>query len=68
MYFEDINKKYILLDIEGNSAKREEERKITQFAALVFYNGTQQEINLMNRNVNYINPYVRNMTKISVKK
>ena len=68
MYFEDINKKYILLDIEGNSAKSEEERKITQFAALVFYNGTQQEINLMNRNVNYINPYVRNMTKISVNK
>ena len=49
MYFDDLNKKYILLDIEGNAAKRVEERKITQFAAIVFHNGEQQEINLMNR-------------------
>lgn len=68
MYFGEKNKKYILLDIEGNSAKREDERKITQFAAIVFYGETKQEINMMNRNVNYINPYVRNMTKISVNK
>lgn len=66
MYFDDVNKKYILLDIEGNSAKQENERKITQFAALVFENGTTQEINYMNRNVNYINPYVSKMTHISV--
>ena len=68
MYFDDLNKKYILLDIEGNAAKRVEERKITQFAAIVFHNGEQQEINLMNRNVNYISPYVRRMTHISVNK
>ena len=68
MYFDDVNKKYILLDIEGNSAKQENERKITQFAALVFENGTTQEINYMNRNVNYISPYVRRMTHISVNK
>lgn len=68
MYFDDLNKKYVLLDIEGNSAKQENERKITQFAALVFYNGEINEINLMNRNVNYINPYVRRLTHISVNK
>lgn len=68
MYFDDLSKTYVLLDIEGNSAKKEEERKITQFAALVFHNGEIEEINLMNRNVNYINPYVRRMTHISVNK
>ena len=68
MYFDDPNKTYILLDIEGNSAKREEERKITQFAAIIFHNGNVKEVNLMNRNVNYINPYVRKMTHISVNK
>ena len=68
MYFDDLNKTYVLLDIEGNSAKSENERKITQFAALVFHNGEIEEINLMNRNVNYINPYVRRMTHISVNK
>ena len=36
MYFDDSNKKYILLDIEGNAAQKENERKITQFAALIF--------------------------------
>lgn len=66
MYFDDVNKKYILLDIEGNSAKQENERKITQFAALVFENGNTKEINYMNRNVNYINPYVSKLTHISV--
>ena len=40
MYFDDLNKKYILLDIEGNAAKRVEERKITQFAA---FQGSQTE-------------------------
>ena len=68
MYFDELDKTYVLLDIEGNSAQREEERKITQFAALVFHNGEIEEINLMNRNVNYINPYVRRMTHISVHK
>lgn len=68
MYFDDNNKKYIILDIEGNSAKNEQERKITQFAALVFHNGIKQEINLFNRNVNYINSYVRKMTHISISK
>lgn len=68
MYFDDLNKTYVLLDIEGNSAQKEEERKITQFAALVFHNREVEEINLMNRNVNYINPYVRRMTHISVNK
>lgn len=66
MYFDDKGKKYILLDIEGNSAKQENERKITQFAALVFQNGEKKEINYMNRNVNYINPVVSKMTHISV--
>lgn len=66
MYFDDENKKYILLDIEGNSARQENERKITQFAALVFINNEKTEINYMNRNVNYINPYVAKMTHISV--
>ena len=66
MYFDDPNKKYILLDIEGNSAQKEEERKITQFAALVFQNNEKQEINYMNRNVNYINPYVSRLTNISI--
>jgi DNA polymerase III alpha subunit (gram-positive type) len=68
MYFEGKEKTYVLLDIEGNSAKTEEERKITQFAALIFHNGEIEELNLMNRNVNYINPYVRRMTHISVHK
>ena len=68
MYFEDKDKTYVLLDIEGNSAKTEDERKITQFAALIFHNGEIEELNLMNRNVNYINPYVRRMTHISVHK
>ena len=68
MYFDDLNKTYVLLDIEGNSAQKEEERKITQFAALVFHNGEIEVVNLMNRNVNYINPYVRRMTHISVHK
>lgn len=66
MYFDDPTKKYILLDIEGNSAKQENERKITQFSAIVFENGQQTEINYMNRNVNYINPYVSKMTHISI--
>ena len=68
MYFDDVNKKYILLDIEGNSAKSEDERKITQFSAIVFENGKQYEIDYMNRNVNYINPYVSKLTHISVNK
>ena len=68
MYFDELEKTYVLLDIEGNSAQKEEERKITQFAALVFHNGEITEIDLMNRNVNYINPYVRRMTHISVNK
>ena len=38
MYFDDLNKKYIILDIEGNSAQKENERKITQFAALIIKN------------------------------
>lgn len=66
MYFNDSNKKYIILDIEGNSAKQEDERKMTQFSALVFHNNQFIEIDYMNRNVNYINPYVKKMTKISV--
>lgn len=66
MYFDDLDKKYILLDIEGNSASQEQQRKITQFAALIFHNGTKIEINYMNRNVNYISPYVSKMTHISI--
>lgn len=68
MYFDDANKKYILLDIEGNSAKAEQERKITQFSAIVFENNEQYEIDYMNRNVNYINPYVSKLTHISIRK
>ena len=68
MYFDDPNKKYILLDIEGNAAKRVEERKITQFAAIILHDGQQMELDWMNRNVNYISPYVRRMTHISVNK
>ena len=40
MYFDDLSNQYILLDIEGNSASKIEERKITQFAALVIQNNT----------------------------
>ena len=68
MYFDDLNKKYILLDIEGNSTKAENEIRITQFSALVFHDGVVDEIDWMNRNVNYINPYVQKLTKISVNK
>ena len=56
MYFDDLNKKYIILDIEGNSAQKENERKITQFAALIIKDNVVEELNLMNRNVNYISP------------
>lgn len=66
MYFTDKEKKYILLDIEGNSAQKENERKITQFAALVFQQDKVEEVNYMNRNVNYINSYVSKLTHISV--
>jgi len=67
MYFDDLSSQYILLDIEGNSAAKIEERKITQFAALVIQNGKIiKEINWMNRNVNMIHPYVSKMTHISV--
>lgn len=68
MYFDDLNKKYILLDIEGNSTKAENEIRITQFSALVFHDGVVDEVDWMNRNVNYINPYVQRLTKISVNK
>lgn len=68
MYFDEKDKTYVILDIEGNSAKSEEERKITQFSALVIKNGEISEVDLMNRNVNYINPYVRRMTHITVGK
>ena len=64
MYFDDKSKKYVLLDIEGNSSKEANERKITQFAALCFQNGKIEEISWMNRNVNYINPYVQKLTRI----
>ena len=66
MYFDDSSKKYILLDIEGNAAQKENERKITQFAALIFQDGKIEEVDYMNRNVNYINSYVSKMTHISV--
>ena len=66
MYFDDLNKKYIILDIEGNSAQKENERKITQFAALIIKDNVVEELNLMNRNVNYIIPYVSKMTHISL--
>ena len=66
MYFDDLNKKYIILDIEGNSAQKENERKITQFAALIIKDNVVEELNLMNRNVNYISPYVSKMTHISL--
>ena len=66
MYFDDLEKKYIILDIEGNSAQREEERKITQFAAIIIQNNQQSEVNFMNRNVNYINSFVSKMTHISI--
>ncbi len=67
MYFDDLSNQYILLDIEGNSASKIEERKITQFAALVIQNGKiQKEVNWMNRNVNLIHPYVSKMTHISL--
>lgn len=69
MYFDDQSKKYIILDIEGNSLTKENERKITQFAAIVIEKNEQtQVVNWMNRNVNLINPYVIKMTKISVNK
>jgi len=68
MFIESKEKKYVLLDIEGNSAADINQRKMTQFAALVFYNGEIEEINLMNRNINFINSYVSKMTRITVKK
>lgn len=66
MYFDDNSKKYVLLDIEGNSLSKEEERKITQFSAIVFENGEKKEVNWFNRNVNLINPYVVKLNDISV--
>ena len=67
MYFDDVNKKYLILDIEGNSLADESQRKITQFAGIVLQNHHEvQLINWYNRNVNLINPYVVRMNKISV--
>lgn len=68
MYFDDPNKTYIILDIEGNSASKVEERRITQFSGLIIKNHQISEVNLLNRNVNSINTYVTKLTKISVHK
>lgn len=68
MFFSDASKKYMILDIEGNSASRKEERKMTQFSALLIENQAVREVNMMNRNVNYISPYVQHLTHISLKK
>lgn len=66
MYFDNLNDKYIILDIEGNATSKKEERRITQFAALIVENNNISEINWMNRNVNIIHPYVAKMTHISL--
>jgi len=68
MYFDDENKKYVILDVEGNSVSQKVERKITQFSAIVFKNYNKEVINMFNRNVNLINPYVIRMNDISVNK
>lgn len=68
MYFPDPLKRYIILDIEGNSASKEEERKITQFSALLIENSKIKEINMLNRNVNYISSFVVHLTNISIEK
>lgn len=68
MLFFEPNKTCIILDIEGNSASRKEERKMTQFSALIINGEKIQEVNMLNRNVNYISPYVQRLTHISLKK
>lgn len=68
MYFDDSNKTYLILDIEGNAVAKEEERKITQFAAILIKNNQKTYLSWYNRNVNLINPYVVKMTKISINK
>lgn len=68
MFFDSPLKKYLILDIEGNSASKEEERKITQFSALLIENNEIKEINLLNRNVNYISSFASHLTHISLKK
>ena len=66
MYFNDSNKTYVLLDIEGNSSKEIDQRRITQFAAIVFKDGKFEELSWKNRNVNYINSYVQKLNKITL--
>lgn len=60
--------KVVILDIEGNSAKKNEELKITQFSAIVIQDGKQQEVNYFNRNVNLIPPIVQRMTHLTISK
>ena len=68
MFFDNKDSRYLVLDIEGNSARQEEERKMTQLSALIIQNEEIQEVNMFNRNVNYISPFVRKLTHISIKK
>ena len=47
----DKQKKIVILDIEGNSASKKNELKITQFSALILKDNQIEEINFYNRNV-----------------
>ena len=64
----DKQKKIVILDIEGNSASKKNELKITQFSALILKDNQIEEINFYNRNVNLIPPIVQKLTRISINK
>ena len=60
--------KIVILDIEGNSVKANNEVKITQFSAIIIEKGQQREVNYFNRNVNLIPPIVQKITHLTISK